>query len=108
MSSKAETDCTCGNPEMGFDCVCEWVRNTLETSVTLASFAGSIRRPLHDATSARRNTPDQIRPELSTRHARAITEYGTAITWIRLKYGPDAFAEKATPAADGEKGNASL
>lgn len=20
-----ESECTCGNPEMGFDCVCEWV-----------------------------------------------------------------------------------
>jgi len=26
MNSKAETDCTCGNPQMGFDCVCEWVK----------------------------------------------------------------------------------
>jgi hypothetical protein len=27
MDQQTKDKCTCGNPKLGFDCVCEWVRN---------------------------------------------------------------------------------
>jgi hypothetical protein len=33
-------NCTCGNPEMGFDCICEWVRSHPGTINYVCEFCG--------------------------------------------------------------------
>lgn len=33
-------ECSCGNPEMGFDCVCEWVKKNPGTNQYSCEFCG--------------------------------------------------------------------